>query len=70
MAKTMFQMLGSRKATKHDDQRQKRDAKGDVGQAHQPRIDPPAVVAGNQADDRADEGDRKGRRETDQQGGA
>ena len=51
----------------HDDQEQRRNAEHCVGEAHQDLVGPPAEVAGDQADDRADEGVDRHRAEPDQQ---
>ena len=42
----------------HDDERQEGNAEGDIRRAHQDRLDPAAVIAGQQAHHRSDHGDR------------
>ncbi len=60
---------GFYKSHQDDDKGQKGNAKGNIGQPHQNRLRPTAIIAGQQADDCACNGYRNRRRETDQQGG-
>ena len=58
------------KGAQDDDERQERDAEGDVGEPHQDAVDRAAEIARDEADEGADADDHDGRRQADEKGAA